>query len=99
MPSDDAYCACPAVAFRSYPLISFVSSPVSARFLSFTVITSGRLCNSMLSRGCMTPTAWQIAESSDRAIFSAVAFGLLRFSQAQRTRLNSRRRQLFEKFE
>ena len=58
-------------------------SPVSPALLAPDVITSGRLCSSTESPGVSTPTARQMADSSARAIFTAVAFGLSRFSRAQ----------------
>jgi hypothetical protein len=76
--------------FASYPLISFVISPVSSRFLQPTLIVSGRLWSSSESFGAITLTARQIADSSARAIFTAISLGLSRLSRAQSSRpLNS----------
>ena len=68
-----------------HPLISFVGSP-SWFSRTTTFATSGIPFSSSLDLGLRTPTAWQIAESSRFAISTAVTFGFLRLSRAQRLR-------------
>ena len=84
----DAATGSAMASFLKYPFTSFCSSPVSVRRFNFTAITHGRLCRSVESLGVSTPTARQIADSSRRAISTAVAFGLSRFSRTHSNRFD-----------